>query len=45
MLWGAIGSFAFAAVMAMLVALGFLHARRTPETQPMFAAGALPSAA
>ena len=34
MLWGAIASFLLAAVMALLVGLGFAHARRTePETQ------------
>ena len=34
MLWGAIASFFLAAVMAVLVALGFAHARQTePETQ------------
>ncbi len=31
-LWGAIVSFALAALMALLVAFGFWHARRTPET-------------
>jgi anti-sigma-K factor RskA len=30
MLWGAIAAFALAAVMALLVALGFRHARLTP---------------
>jgi hypothetical protein len=34
MLWGAIASFILAAVMALLVALGFVHARRAaPDTQ------------
>lgn len=34
MLWGAIASFALAAIMAVLVGLGLAHARRTaPETQ------------
>ncbi len=34
MLWGAIASFLLAAMMAVLVGLGFAHARRTePETQ------------
>jgi hypothetical protein len=37
MLWGAIGAFVLAAIMAVLVALGFWHASRTPERQPMFA--------
>jgi hypothetical protein len=31
-LWGAIVSFALAALMGLLVAFGFWHARRTPET-------------
>ena len=30
MLWGAIASFILAALMAILVGLGFWHARRTP---------------
>ncbi|HLH64476.1 MAG TPA: hypothetical protein VKV27_02140 [Solirubrobacteraceae bacterium] len=38
MLWGAIGAFALAAVMAVLVALGLAHARRTPSEQQLFAA-------
>jgi hypothetical protein len=29
--WGAIASFALAAIMLVFVVLGFLHARRTPE--------------
>jgi hypothetical protein len=34
MLWGAIASFILAAIMAVLVGLGYQHARRTaPETQ------------
>jgi hypothetical protein len=31
MLWGAIASFILAAIMSVLVGLGFWHARRTPE--------------
>lgn len=31
MMWGAIAAFVLAAVMAMLVGLGFWHAARTPE--------------
>ena len=34
--WGAIASFCLAAVMAVLVALGFWHARRTPDEQELF---------
>ena len=33
MLWGAIASFALAAVMAVLVGLGFWHAARVPEEE------------
>jgi hypothetical protein len=33
MLWGAIASFALAAVMAVLVGLGFWHAARVPEDE------------
>jgi hypothetical protein len=33
MLWGAIASFALAAVMALLVGLGFWHAARVPEDE------------
>jgi hypothetical protein len=34
MLWGAIASFVLAAVMSVLVGLGFMHARQTsPERQ------------
>jgi hypothetical protein len=40
MLWGAIASFVLAAVMAVLVALGFWHASRTPEEQPLLASSA-----
>jgi hypothetical protein len=35
MLWGAIASFILAAVMLVLVALGFWHARRTPTEAQM----------
>jgi hypothetical protein len=35
MLWGAIASFILAAVMAVLVGLGFWHARRTPREARM----------
>jgi len=35
MLWGAIASFALAAIMALLVGLGFAHARRTAEDTPL----------
>jgi hypothetical protein len=41
MLWGAIGAFVLAAIMAVLVALGLWHASRTPEHQPMFASRSL----
>ncbi len=37
MLWGAIASFALAALMAVLVALGFWHASRTPAEVPLLA--------
>jgi hypothetical protein len=35
MLWGAIASFILAAVMSLLVALGFWHARRTEDEVPL----------
>jgi hypothetical protein len=35
MLWGAIASFCLAAVMSLLVALGFAHARRTAAEEPL----------
>jgi hypothetical protein len=35
MLWGAIASFVLAIIMAVLVALGFLHARRTPSEEDL----------
>jgi hypothetical protein len=36
MLWGAIASFIGAAVMALLVGLGFAHARRTAPEKELF---------
>ena len=44
MLWGAIASFILAAVMSVLVGLGFWHARRTEEEVPMFHAKPVPAA-
>jgi hypothetical protein len=38
MLWGAIASFVLAAMMALLVGLGFAHARRTEPEAQMFPA-------
>jgi hypothetical protein len=35
MLWGAIASFILAAVMAVLVGLGFWHPRQTTEEKPL----------
>jgi hypothetical protein len=40
MLWGAIASFALAALMSLLVALGFAHARRTSAEEPLMRARA-----
>jgi hypothetical protein len=37
MLWGAIASFIFAAIMAVLVGLGFWHARQTSEEEQFLA--------
>ncbi len=37
MFWGAIASFCLAAIMALLVALGVRHARRTPADSEMLA--------
>ena len=37
MLWGAIASFALAAIMLVLVVLGFWHARQTPREAQMLA--------
>ncbi len=42
MLWGAIASFILAAVMLVLVALGFWHARRTPTEAQMLSREAAP---
>jgi hypothetical protein len=43
MLWGAIASFILAAVMSALVALGFWHARRTPEETQLRLRNAVPA--
>jgi hypothetical protein len=43
MLWGAIASFVLAAVMAVLVGLGFWHARRTPEEEQLLAPHPVPA--
>jgi hypothetical protein len=43
MLWGAIVSFIAAAAMALLVGLGFWHARRTSEEAQMLPAKAVPA--
>lgn len=43
MLWGAIASFVLAAVVAMLVGLGFWHARQTSEEEQMLVAKAVPA--
>jgi hypothetical protein len=42
MLWGAIASFICAAVIALLVALGFAHAARTSEEEKLFARAEMP---
>jgi hypothetical protein len=34
---GAICSFVLAALLALLVAFGFVHARKTPQTEEIFA--------
>ncbi|HTU84742.1 MAG TPA: hypothetical protein VMF57_04155, partial [Solirubrobacteraceae bacterium] len=44
MLWGAIASFALAAIMAVLVGLGIWHARQTTEEEQMFATKPAPAA-
>lgn len=44
MLWGAIASFALAAVMSALVGLGLWHARRTREDVPLLKARTIPAA-
>jgi hypothetical protein len=41
--WGAIASFALAALMAVLVIGGILHARRTTDDKHLFATGAVPA--
>jgi len=43
MLWGAIASFIGAALMAVLVGLGFWHARRTPEEARVLAPKVVPA--
>jgi hypothetical protein len=43
MLWGAIASFILAAVMSVLVGLGFWHARRTPEEARLMVGEAAPA--
>jgi hypothetical protein len=43
MLWGAIASFIAAALMAVLVGLGFRHARQTERETEMFVAEAVPA--
>jgi hypothetical protein len=44
MLWGAIASFILAAIMSVLVGLGFWHAARTPEEARMLAHKPVPVA-
>jgi hypothetical protein len=44
MLWGAIASFILAAVMSVLVGLGFWHARRTTDEERLLAAKPVPTA-
>ncbi len=44
MLWGAIASFILAAVMTVLVALGFWHAARTSEEERLLSPKAVPAA-
>ena len=43
MLYGAIASFIGAAIMALLVALGFAHAARTSEEEKLFARAGIPA--
>jgi hypothetical protein len=43
MLWGAIASFIAAALMAVLVGLGFRHARQTERESEMFAPKVVPA--
>jgi hypothetical protein len=45
MLWGAIASFIAAALLAILVGLGFWHAARTPEEEKLLAPKPAPGAA
>jgi hypothetical protein len=45
MMWGAIASFALAAVLSVLVAFGFRHAARTPEEVRLLAPKPAPAAA
>ncbi|HZE04482.1 MAG TPA: hypothetical protein VE127_04610 [Solirubrobacteraceae bacterium] len=45
MFWGAIASFVGALIMAILVALGFAHARKTAPEKEIFPAHATPSPA
>ena len=42
MLWGAIASFILAAIMSVLVGLGFWHARRTSEEERLVVTKAVP---
>jgi hypothetical protein len=42
MLWGAIASFVLAAVMSVLVGLGFWHSRRTSDEEQVLAATPVP---
>jgi hypothetical protein len=43
MMWGAIASFLLAAVMSVLVGLGFWHAARTSEETQLLATKAVPA--
>jgi hypothetical protein len=43
MLWGAIASFILAAIMSVLVGLGFRHARHTASETPMLTPHAVPA--
>jgi hypothetical protein len=42
MMWGAIASFIGAAMMSLLVELGFWHAARTPEEKQLLSPHAVP---
>ena len=44
MLWGAIASFVLAALMSVLVGLGFWHARRTEREAPLLKTNVVPVA-